>query len=60
MMNHKIILHQTDDIEVMVKGKRESALKKKPDSKAFLQHLRQYRGKLPHDFVFNRKDANTR
>ena len=60
MMKHKIILHQADDIEVMVKGKREFALKKKPDSKALLQRLRQYRGKLPQDFIFNRNDVNAR
>lgn len=53
-------LHEGDDIEVMVAGERQFALKKKPDSKAFLQRLRQYRGKLPQDFVFNRNDANAR
>lgn len=53
-------LNEGDDIEVIIEGERQFALKKKPDSEAYLKQLRQYRGKLPRDFVFDRQDTNAR
>jgi antitoxin MazE len=35
-------------------------LQNKPSARDLLNRLRQYRGKLPADFAFNRNDANRR
>ena len=53
-------LREGDDIEVFVAGEREFQLKKKPDHLALLKRLRNFRGKLPADFKFERDDANDR
>ena len=51
-------LNEGDDLEVVVAGGREFQIKKKPIGRALLDPLRQYRGRLPADFAFNRDDAN--
>jgi antitoxin MazE len=53
-------LREGDDIEAVIAGKRVFEVKKKPDSDAFLNRLREFRGKLPADFTFNRDEANAR
>jgi antitoxin MazE len=53
-------LHDGDDVEVVIAGAREFQIKKKPSSRELLERLRQYRGRLPADFTFNREDANSR
>jgi antitoxin MazE len=53
-------LHEGDDIEVTVADRREFQVSKKPDAKTRLARLREFRGKLPADFKFNRDDENTR
>jgi len=53
-------LREGDDIEVIVAGERVFQVKKKPGSEAFLARLRQFRGKLPADFKFDRDEANAR
>ena len=53
-------LHEGDDIEVIIADERVFKVKKKPDKKAILTRLRQFRGKLPPDFKFDREDANAR
>lgn len=53
-------LREGDDIEVVVSGVRTFEIKKKPDRDALLRRLRQFRGKLPPDFKFDRDDANAR
>jgi antitoxin MazE len=53
-------LREGDDIEVIIAGDRVFQIKKKPDTKAFLEQLRKYRGKLPADFKFDREEANER
>jgi antitoxin MazE len=52
-------LHAGDDVEVVIAGAREFELKKKPPIQDFLRRLRQYRGKPPVDFSFDRDDANS-
>lgn len=53
-------LHAGDDIEVVIADERIFQVRKKPDNEAFLTRLRQFRGKLPTDFKFDRDDANAR
>ena len=53
-------LHEGDDVEIAIAGPREFQLKKKPTSREFLERLRQYRGKLPVDFTFDRDEASGR
>lgn len=53
-------LHEGDEIEVVIADDRVFQLKKKPGCEAILERLRQYRGKLPADFKFDREDANAR
>ncbi|WGS48169.1 AbrB/MazE/SpoVT family DNA-binding domain-containing protein [Paraburkholderia sp. D15] len=51
-------LQEGDDIEVVLAGARLFELKKKPGREDFLARLREFRGKLPADFTFDRDDAN--
>ena len=51
-------LHEGDDIEVVIADERVFQVRKKPGNEVFLQRLRQFRGKLPDDFKFDRDDAN--
>ncbi|MDD5276269.1 MAG: AbrB/MazE/SpoVT family DNA-binding domain-containing protein [Methylovulum sp.] len=51
-------LKEGDDIEIHVAGERTSALEKNPDIAELLARLRQYRGRLPADFKFDRLEAH--
>ncbi|MBN1652866.1 MAG: AbrB/MazE/SpoVT family DNA-binding domain-containing protein [Deltaproteobacteria bacterium] len=53
-------LREGDDIEVVVEDERVFQIRKKPGVKAVLRRIRQFRGKLPADFKFDRDDANAR
>ncbi len=53
-------LHEGDDIEVVIADERVFQVRKKPGNEVFLARLRQFRGKLPADFKFDRDDANAR
>ena len=53
-------LHEGDDIEVVIADERVFEVRKKPGKEAILTRLRQFRGKLPTDFKFDRDDANAR
>ena len=53
-------LHEGDDIEVIIADERVFKVRKKPGKEAILARLRQFRGKLPADFKFDRDDANAR
>ena len=53
-------LHEGDDIEVIIADERVFKVRKKPDKEAIFTRLRQFRGKLPTDFKFDRDDANAR
>jgi antitoxin MazE len=53
-------LREGDDIEVVIAEERVFQVKKKPGTEAILARLRQFRGKLPADFRFDRDDANGR
>jgi antitoxin MazE len=53
-------LKEGDDIEVIIADERVFKVRKKPGKDAILRRLRQFRGKLPIDFKFDRDDANAR
>jgi antitoxin MazE len=53
-------LHEGDDIEVVIADERVFQVKKKPGREEFITRLRQFRGKLPADFKFDRDEVNTR
>ncbi len=53
-------LHEGDEIEVVIADERVFQVGKKPGNEAILARLRQFRGKLPADFKFDRDDANAR
>lgn len=53
-------LKEGDDIEVVIADERVFGVRKKPGKQEFLARLRQYRGRLPADFTFDRDDANAR
>ena len=53
-------LQEGDDIEVIIADARVLRIAKKTDRETLLARLRQFRGKLPADFKFERDDANAR
>lgn len=57
---HALNLQVGDDIEVIIADERVFKVRKKPGKDAILRRLRQFRGKLPIDFEFDRDDANAR
>ena len=53
-------LKEGDDIELFVADARELAVSLKPTRADLLARLRQFRGRLPADFRFDRDEANAR
>ena len=53
-------LKEGDDIEIRVAGAREFAVSRKPGREELLARLREFRGRLPPDFRFDREEANAR
>ena len=53
-------IREGDDIEVIIADERVFKVRKKPGKEAILKRLRQFRGKLPADFIFDRDDAHAR
>jgi len=53
-------LKEGDEINVRIDGPRELQLAPKPDLDAMFERLRQFRGRLPADFRFDRDEANSR
>ena len=53
-------IHEGDDIEVVIADERVFKIRKKLSKESILNRLRQFRGKLPTDFKFDRDDANAR
>jgi antitoxin MazE len=51
-------LKEGDDIQVRVVEARTFEISRTPDTKALLDRLRKYRGRLPEDFQFDRLQAN--
>ncbi|MCP5175400.1 MAG: AbrB/MazE/SpoVT family DNA-binding domain-containing protein [Moraxellaceae bacterium] len=55
-----LALHEGDDIEIKIADSRLFEVSKKPSNQEILQKLRQFRGKLPADFYFDRDEAHER
>lgn len=53
-------LREGDEIEVLIADERVFRVRKKPGREAVIERLRQFRGKLPADFKFDRDEANAR
>jgi antitoxin MazE len=53
-------INEGDDIEVVIADERVFEVRKKPSKEDILKRLREFRGKLPTDFKFDRDDANAR
>ena len=53
-------LKEGDDIEIELADARTFGIRKKPGARELLARLRQYRGRLPADFKFDRADAHER
>jgi antitoxin MazE len=53
-------LKEGEEIDLHLVGERAFEVSKKPDVKALLVRLHQYRGRLPADFHFDRLQANER
>ena len=53
-------LKEGDDIEIMIAGSRAFEVAKSPDATDILARLRQFRGRLPAGFKFDRLEANER
>ena len=53
-------LREGDDIEIIVDDPRSFAVRKKPGTGEMLKKLREFRGKLPADFKFDRSTHNER
>lgn len=55
-----LALKEGDDIEIGVAGTRNFSVSRKPDREELIRRLRQFRGRLPADFTFDRDEANGR
>ena len=53
-------LREGDDVEIHVAAERVFAVEKRPGVSELLERVRQYRGRLPKDFRFDRLEANER
>jgi antitoxin MazE len=53
-------LEEGDEIEIHVLGPRHFGVARKAGREELLKRLRQFRGRLPADFKFDRDDANAR
>lgn len=53
-------LKEGDDIEVHIADAREFAVARKPGRRELLKRLREFRGRLPDDFKFDRDEAGAR
>ncbi len=53
-------LKEGDDINITVANEGHFELAPKPTNREILARLRQYRGRLPADFKFDRLEANAR
>lgn len=53
-------LKEGDDIEIELADAHTFGIRKKPGARELLARLRQYRGRLPADFKFDRADAHER
>lgn len=53
-------LKEGDEIDIRVAGSRELGVSHKPNREELIKRLREFRGRLPPDFKFDREEANAR
>ena len=53
-------LHEGDDIEIHIADERELHIRRKPSKADLLKRLRDFRGRLPADYSFDRDDLHGR
>ena len=53
-------LKEGDEIEIRVADAREFDVTRKPSREELLKRLREFEGRLPPDFKFDREEANAR
>lgn len=53
-------LGEGDEVEIEAVGAKELRISRAPDTEELLARLRQFRGRLPADFKFDRMEANER
>ena len=53
-------LSDGDDVVIEAAGARQLHVSRAPDTEELLARLRQFRGRLPADFKFDRLEANER
>jgi antitoxin MazE len=51
-------LKEGDEIQIRAVDAREFEVARKPSRRELLDRLKQFRGRLPEDFVFDRDEAN--
>lgn len=51
-------LREGDSIEIVVDGPRELAVRKQDGVEEMMKRFEKFRGRLPADFHFSRKEAN--
>ncbi|RZL96152.1 MAG: AbrB/MazE/SpoVT family DNA-binding domain-containing protein [Variovorax sp.] len=56
----KMNLSEGDQVHLSVRGARDLSLSKKPGKEDIVAALREFEGRLPADFKFDRNDANER
>jgi len=55
-----LALKEGDDIQIDISDARAFSVSRKPDREELLRRLREFRGRLPADFKFDRDEANAR
>ena len=53
-------LKEGDEIEIHIEDSREFKIARKPSREELIRRLREFRGRLPADFKFDRDEANAR
>jgi antitoxin MazE len=53
-------LQAGDEIEIVVDDPRRFSVRKKDTVEALMESVREFRGKMPADFKFDREEANSR
>ncbi len=53
-------LKEGDEIDIAIAGSRELDITRKLSRKELIERLKQYEGRLPADFKFDRDEANER
>ena len=53
-------LKEGDEVDIRVAGSRELDVERQASRRELIERLREFRGRLPPDFKFDREEANAR